>query len=1084
MAQFQRFKYIYKDSAKIHTNPNEILENVFNRKQINDCFVVAEQYRTKYNNTSYNYLVFDCIDNFIKYRDECEEKPFHEVIFGWQQQKIKFDIDFDDDPDDSFVEELLRSVDEAICTTMYIEYREIIDSDYIINTTSTGFDENAQRRKCSFHKIIAGFYVSDNNEAKEFTKRFLLNLPPIYHKYIDGGINKQIQNFRLIGCHKLGSQRTKRLTDESATMYVDDDTIIQKVNGTLLQSLTDEPDEPDEIMIVSDDIDAAINIVTNAGLLEHHQFTKTVNTLLCFKRLSPSQCNICQRVHVSENSLMVTMSYNDGICDVFELCRRDENSSRRHLGKFYSVSQCINDAVDVKINKRAAAFNTLIEETIADPPDFIDHVELRALEHKNIYESKVMEQFEHVDTLCVIAGMKMGKTKKLVEYINEHFTDTEIYRNSIKFISFRQTFSANIKEKFPEFTLYSDVSDSTLKQLKLIVQVESMHRIDINVHTPVPDLVVLDEVELILEQFSSGLLKQFNKAWATFQWLLRTAKHVVCLDATMSDRTINTLRRMRVDTSPIPRNIFLHHNTYKNSSPDTYSFVTNKDAFYASIYRDIDNGKKIAMPVNSLKEAEILRVGLSKRYPDASIGFYSSKTSATVKKEHFNKVDEYWSLYDILIYTPTVSAGVSFERAHFDRVYAWFTDLSCNVEVCLQMLGRVRNVGDNQYVIGIEINGGYLPTTTGEIKEIIYNQRAALYNMPDASLLQFEYTHDGNIKYYESDYFHLWLENTKVNNISKNNFVKRLATYLHMYGASMEMLDYSEITNAQLKEVNDENANTRTDINNDNAIAITNAVEINQQEVLDIQTKFVSQDDISDADRAAYEKYKIRRDYNYSGKITQEFVTKYSSKKLRRIFKNLVRIHQRDNLADALTEIRRIELERYSDIMNNADKTLERADVLHNYVYERHRIAIALLRCCTYENLTDQQYISEFTLCTVFKQNEQKLYNTLNTAHKYYGIKRPSLMAFRHDRNPDDATYVKGIIGYFNKILDAMYGIRISARVGGLFKLTPLKSFDLVGEARDGMPSIKAKVWHPPCANVGNAIDDFATALDRFNATT
>src|SRR5581483_4166964 len=140
---------------------------------------------------------------------------------------------------------------------------------------------------------------------------------------------------------------------------------------------------------------------------------------------------------------------------------------------------------------------------------------------KTIYAEPALRPFELAPTLCVRARMKMGKTKALTEHLARHFI-SDINRITIRIVSFRQTFSANIKEKFPNFTLYSDVKGDLVDD-RLIVQVESLHRLKISEQ---PTLLILDECESIFEQFDSGLLKRFNMSWAVFQWLLKYSKYV------------------------------------------------------------------------------------------------------------------------------------------------------------------------------------------------------------------------------------------------------------------------------------------------------------------------------------------------------------------------------------------------------------------------------------------------------------------------------------------------------------------------------------------------------------------------------
>ena len=85
------------------------------------------------------------------------------------------------------------------------------------------------------------------------------------------------------------------------------------------------------------------------------------------------------------------------------------------------------------------------------------------------------------------------------------------------------------------------------------------------------DLLILDEVESIFEQFNSGLHKKFNVNFAIFKWMISTAKYVICMDANISDRTYNTLKNLRPNHS-----IFFHWNTFKRAANDKYYKINTK----------------------------------------------------------------------------------------------------------------------------------------------------------------------------------------------------------------------------------------------------------------------------------------------------------------------------------------------------------------------------------------------------------------------------------------------------------------------------------------------------------------------------
>jgi hypothetical protein len=98
--------------------------------------------------------------------------------------------------------------------------------------------------------------------------------------------------------------------------------------------------------------------------------------------------------------------------------------------------------------------------------------------------------------------MKMGKTKQLKNYLVNNPT------NRVLFISFRKTFSNEIKTKFPEFQSYIDQTNLNID--KLIIQVDSLHKLDLIPY----DLLILDECESIFNQLKSIQIKNITEVIA------------------------------------------------------------------------------------------------------------------------------------------------------------------------------------------------------------------------------------------------------------------------------------------------------------------------------------------------------------------------------------------------------------------------------------------------------------------------------------------------------------------------------------------------------------------------------------------
>eukprot|EP00798_Chlamydomonas_sp_ICE-L_P027840 gene27840-biopygen5243 len=72
---------------------------------------------------------------------------------------------------------------------------------------------------------------------------------------------------------------------------------------------------------------------------------------------------------------------------------------------------------------------------------------------------------------------------------------------------------------------------------------------------------------------------------------------------------------------------------------------------------------------------------------------HTSKTADAVKAMLID-VDALWSSKRIVVYTPTISAGVDFSTEHFDRMYLYLCPGSAAPMGALQMTGRVRHLVD------------------------------------------------------------------------------------------------------------------------------------------------------------------------------------------------------------------------------------------------------------------------------------------------------------------------------------------------------------------------------------------------------
>lgn len=952
------------------------------------------------------------------------------------------------------------AVSDAINAAFFIMYQREVP--VIVTTQSHGMTPTGPIK--SNHMIISGVYVSANTQAYAFARRVQSYLPTNCRQFLDMSIYKSIQNFRIIGCHK-GDQRLKKLdvgvidtldttTHTTTHTATPNDTLITNITGCELlpdiEMATTKTKHVDaDVRLHADDIAATLELCARDGLLRNHMHKRTCGSVLMFDRKSASYCDICDREHVNDNSLVVSVAANTdapGMMTVFKQCRRyvyDNGKDGRHftiMGSFLSAiappaALVQHDCVAAVLAKSAAEKSAAEKSTMGKP---ITTALMFREWPQHTYAEPQLRPFELVDTLVVHAAMKMGKTKALTTYIAQHFADT-LRPNNIRIVSFRQTFSGNIKEKFPEFTLYSDVT-GPLTQARVIVQVESLWRL--RIEAAPPDLLVLDECESIFEQFDSGLLRgNFNECFAKFQYLIKHSRHVVCMDAGLTNRTYRVLRAMRDKT-----NNLYHYNSYANATDDNYYITTDKARWLGMLYNAVDSDERIAVPMSSVSEARVLDANLRRRYPGKRVKLYSSETLASEKREHFTDVNTYWGELDILIYTPTVSAGVSFERKHFSKIFGYFTDKSCPVETCVQMIGRIRDVESHEHYICISATGNTLPTTPEQVHERLVMSRENLRTQFDTTThlaIVTQYDAKGQPTIRTTDYYQLYVENTIIRNISKNSFIKWFVHAVGQFGAQIHQLDadvYREATglelivdgafNEEISSIQIAHAEARGEITAAACERIATASDITSDDFEAIRSAMSTGLDVTTEQRAEFDKFRLRRAYdNYNGPIDAKFVDKFGDVATKAAYKNTMRLRSATHggVID-LAQIQREELAAH-EYLNEFEPL---GEITRKYVYDKHRYAIGLLQLCGWTDLADPRQLHAVELSHRLRG---KLFtDTVTRACAEFEIRAPRLA---------NATLDK-LLKPISNILSVMYGAKISRGHSDMYRLQVI-SFHPIG---------------------------------------
>lgn len=313
--------------------------------------------------------------------------------------------------------------------------------------------------------------------------------------------------------------------------------------------------------------------------------------------------------------------------------------------------------------------------------------------------ANIFRPFLKSKLLAVQSEKGTGKTHNLLEAL---FSNKELINKdtSILFISSRRTFGIKLLNDLREhgFKLYSEITDPFITSKRIICQIDSLMRLDRDKY----DYVIVDECESLARYLTSNHFTKNMKASmivSTLEMRVNDADHVYIMDADLSDRCLNYFGTVS-ETSIENMNIII--NEFKPYSDYQIQYMSYP-AWLNKIMSDIDENKKLVIPMASNNKAKDLLTKINQDFPEKKVLLIHKETSDEEKLTKLLKVNEQWITYDIVIYTPSVCMGVSFDQVnYFDNIYAYGCSNSLGSQEFCQMLHRVRSPKNNVIYLSMD----------------------------------------------------------------------------------------------------------------------------------------------------------------------------------------------------------------------------------------------------------------------------------------------------------------------------------------------------------------------------------------------
>jgi len=551
-----------------------------------------------------------------------------------------------------------------------------------------------------------------------------------------------------------------------------------------------------------------------------------------------------------------------------------------------------------------------------------------------------------------------GKTSNLLETLFSNPNSPINENTSILFISSRVTFGFKLLGdlKDHEFELYSQIKDHQILSKRIICQIDSILRLERDKY----DILIIDECESLARYLTSTHFTKNSKASlivSALEMRLSEAKQIFIMDADLSDRCINYY----IGATEL-KNMEDFHLIINEFKP--YSEYQLTYCHYATWLRKIllmlEKDKKIVVAMASNSKAKDLDKKIKETYPNKKVLLIHKETSEEDKKNLLLKVNEEWIKYDVVIYTPSVCMGVSFDITfHFDYIFAYGCHESLGAQEWCQMIHRVRSpinkeifiaidkyksfdknedtvdynmvekmLCSDYYLTNYDLHNNIVPikmkriTSVSELdKGINEEEQSGENEIEKLKTIETVALNDKILYYpYKSEpIYDLYVRNSWELIENKLNFPACFFGYAKCKGYKLEFLPLSEEDNEILKEMKLIRGEREDEELDEKVNGIVNASDISKEDFLN---KIKQKDEyITKEDMYSIYRYNLKNCYRIEQEsqefFTKDFVIEYFDKEKMKCYRNLSNILANENQ----TTIQKLQVmknnQQYESIISN-----------------------------------------------------------------------------------------------------------------------------------------------------------------------
>lgn len=371
--------------------------------------------------------------------------------------------------------------------------------------------------------------------------------------------------------------------------------------------------------------------------------------------------------------------------------------------------KCFDDECQAIYKQKAITFNlTFQQDALQRLAGLQSKITLHCKEDyivwNEVYEEHYMRSYPLKPLVCIRANMGAAKTQSLVyDFIPQYCNDSDV---KCLFITYQILLSKKYHGMLKSFgfvnyldaTITQEHNTHMIHDNKIIVCLDSLWR----VATRNFNYIFIDEVLSVLLHFNSPLMKKVSSISTVFELLLLQADYVYLIDACVDNNIVYNFANYLSSMKNIKP--YWIRNTYIRPSNRVCDIlVNNKKKFEYGFKVKILNkivdllrvGKKIVVSSSTKVFTERVINSVHNEFGQTKrVLLYNSDTDKKIIHEHAINPNGIWTDYDILVYSPSISAGISFEVLHFDELVSYIENsfLTPTVDLVLQQMFRVRQL--------------------------------------------------------------------------------------------------------------------------------------------------------------------------------------------------------------------------------------------------------------------------------------------------------------------------------------------------------------------------------------------------------